>query len=73
MQLLLGMILGSALTILVAYAIDTTTMAHTTTATANTERPMVNWDVVENRWNSMRSELREFGANVQRGWHRLVD
>jgi hypothetical protein len=75
MQLFLGMILGSALTILGVYAIDATT-AHTTTAnttTSSTERPMVNWDVVENRWTSLRSELHEFGANVQRGWHRLVN
>jgi hypothetical protein len=67
------MILGSALTILGAYAIDVTTANTTNTTTSNTERPMVNWDVVENRWRGLRSDLQEFGTNVQRGWHRLVD
>jgi hypothetical protein len=72
MRVFLGMILGALLTILGAYAVDHMTASAAGTTTATTERPMVNWDVVEGRWHSLRADLQEFGANMQRGWHRLV-
>ena len=57
MQVLLGMILGVALTISGAYSIDHWG-ANANATTTVVERPMVNWDVAEGRWVSLRSERR---------------
>lgn len=66
MRLLLGIVLGAALTIAGAYIYDSN---HTGVAgndvTITTERPMVNWDVVSVKWR----ELRE-GARQQ--WDRVT-
>jgi hypothetical protein len=74
MRVFLGMILGSALTILIAFAVDTATTSPTTanTGTVTETRPMVNWDVVGIRWRSLQAELQDLGASVRRGWNRLV-
>ena len=50
MRLLLGMILGAALTIGVAYVHDSTLSAPPETARVES-RPMVNWDAVNNSWS----------------------
>jgi hypothetical protein len=74
MRVFLGMILGSALTILLAFAVDTAATSPTTanTGTVTETRPMVNWDVVGIRWRGLQAELQDLGANVRRGWNRLV-
>jgi hypothetical protein len=75
MRVFLGMILGSALTILTVFAIDsmnaTATTASGAPATIET-RQMVNWDVVGARTRGLREELKQFVAQVQTGWHRLT-
>jgi hypothetical protein len=73
MRVFLGIILGIALTISGAYFIDHWgANANASATTTVVERPIVNWDVAEGRWLSLRSELQELSANVQRGWHKLV-
>lgn len=66
MRLLLGIILGAALTIAGAYIYDrNNTGVASNDVTITTERPMVNWDVVGVKWR----ELRE-GARHQ--WDRVT-
>jgi hypothetical protein len=56
MPVLLGFILGVALTILGVYVFDTSTgrLANGMSATAaGGQAPMVNWDVVTNDWRNL--------------------
>jgi hypothetical protein len=55
MRLILGMILGAALTVGVAYVSDTATKPTTPGAEA---RPMVNWDVVGRNVDALTSIAR---------------
>jgi hypothetical protein len=66
MRVLLGMILGALLTVAVAYYYDS--MATSTVATgpgATTNRTMVNWDVVETNWNSVKIRAQESWAQLR--------
>jgi hypothetical protein len=57
MRVLFGIILGILLTIGGAYLLDSRDGA--TTANANSlQRPMVNWDVVSNKWNHLTERAR---------------
>ena len=62
MRLILGMILGAALTVGVAYVSDTATKPTTPGADA---RPMVNWDVVGRNVDSLTSMIKQ-------GWNKLT-
>ena len=62
MRLLLGMILGAALTVGGAYVSDTATKPSSSGADS---RPMVNWDVVGRNVDSVT-------AMVKDGWARLT-
>jgi hypothetical protein len=59
MRMLIGIVLGCALTIGGAYVVD-----HTT-GTAPSERPMVNWDVVAKNVDSLTTLARD-------GWKKIV-
>jgi hypothetical protein len=59
-RVLLGMILGVALTIGGAYVYDTQV-----TTKPGIERPMVNWDVVSRNWSQLTARLRQ-------EWNRLT-
>ncbi len=63
MRILLGMILGAALTVGVAYLHDSGTVSSATTgpatATAVEQRNMVNWDVVEHNWRHVRQRVHD--------------
>jgi hypothetical protein len=72
MRVFLGMILGSALTILAVFMIDSMSTTATSVAGSTTTRQMVNWDVVGLRIRGLRDDLRHFGARVQDGWNRLT-
>ena len=61
MRLLLGMILGAALTVGGAYISDTATKP----AAGVEPRPMVNWDVVGRNFDSVT-------AMVKDGWNKLT-
>jgi hypothetical protein len=63
MRVFLGMILGAILTIFGAYLIDSYNAGPDATA-AQTERRMVNWNVVDRNWQS-------FKSRVQSEWTRL--
>ncbi len=56
MRLLIGIILGALITVGAAYVYDS---AHAPpTATAATQRPLVNWDVVATKWNGLAARAR---------------
>lgn len=62
MRLILGMILGAALTIGAAYVSDTATKGSGATAD---QRPMVNWDVVGRNVDSLTTMIKQ-------GWAKLT-
>ena len=62
MRLILGMILGAALTVGVAYVSDTATKPATPGADA---RPMVNWDVVGRNVDTLTTMIKQ-------GWNKLT-
>jgi hypothetical protein len=72
--LLLGMILGVLLTVAGAYSYDTVSgrAPHGLPPSASEPRPMVNWDIVSDDWQSVKTNLHELGANLERGWKRLT-
>jgi hypothetical protein len=57
MRVLFGIILGVLLTIGGAYLYDSRNGA-TTASTNSLQRPMVNWDVVGNKWNRLTERAR---------------
>jgi hypothetical protein len=62
MRVLLGMILGAALTVAVAYYSDSMRTSSVAAGPAATEnKPMVNWDVVQLNWNIVKQR-------AQAGW-----
>ena len=63
MRILLGMILGAALTVGGAYAVDTMQGAPNGSS-ATEQRRMVNWDVVDAAWQTLKVRART-------EWHRL--
>lgn len=66
MRLILGMLLGALLLVAGAYyhdSMQTSTVASGPSATAN--RPMVNWDVVEANWNSLKVRLQDGFADLR--------
>lgn len=66
MRLFLGMILGALLTIVVTYTYDSmNTSSVATGPAASSNQTMVNWDVVESKWNL-------FKAKARNGWDKLA-
>ena len=60
MRLILGMIFGAALLAAGAYYHDSMTTSSVAAGPGAAEnRPMVNWDVVETNWNSLKLRLQE--------------
>jgi hypothetical protein len=57
MRLLLGLILGVLLTIGGTYVYDSAHAPATTAAAA--QRPLVNWDVVNVKWNHLTTRARD--------------
>ena len=65
MRVLLGMILGAALTIGLAYYSDSMNTSSVASGPAAAEnRPMVNWDVVQSNWSHLKARAHE-------GWTEL--
>ena len=65
MRFFLGMVVGVLLTISVAYLSDAAESGPPSTSTAQVERPMVNWDVVDHNWQS-------FTHDVRNTWNKLA-
>lgn len=58
MRLLLGIVLGALLTVAGAYLYDSSHALNAANASANVERPLVNWDVVNNKWDHLTERAR---------------
>jgi len=65
MRLLLGIILGAILTIGGAYLYDSHNALSAANATAAIQRPLVNWDVVNTKWDRLTERARA-------EWNRLA-
>ncbi len=66
MPILLGFILGVAVTITGAYAFDSSTGRAINGLTAASQAPMVNWAVVDSEWQSFRDNVRITADNLER-------
>jgi hypothetical protein len=58
MRLLLGIILGGALTVGGAYVYDSHNTLARGNAPADGQRPLVNWDVVGTKWQHLNERAR---------------
>lgn len=74
MPMLLGFILGVALTITGAFAYDTTTgrAPNGLSPNTNAQAPMVNWNVVSDDWHGVQTNLQSLGEDLQRGIKRVT-
>lgn len=66
MRVFLGMILGAALTVGLAYysdSMNTSSVASGPAAADN--RPMVNWDVVRSNWTSLKERAQQGWADLR--------
>jgi hypothetical protein len=75
MPMLLGMILGALLTVAGTLTYDTLSgRAHNglPPSAAGGRPPMVNWDVVSDNWRGLQVNLRELGADIERGWKKVA-
>ena len=75
MRVFLGMILGAIITVTGAYVYDVISgrAANTSQVAPNAtvdDRPIVNWDVVTKRWQSLETNVREMGQRVQEQWNK---
>jgi len=68
MRVLIGIILGGILTVGGAYLYDSHNALVAANAQAGTQRPLVNWDVVDVKWNYLsqraRAEWTRLAANL---------
>jgi hypothetical protein len=58
MRTLFGIILGVALTIGGAYLYDSSHALNAANTTASVEKPMVNWDIVNTKWQHLTERAR---------------
>jgi len=58
MRVLIGIILGGVLTVGGAYVYDSHNALLTADAPASVQRPLVNWDVVNTKWNHLTGSAR---------------
>jgi hypothetical protein len=69
MPTFVGFILGVILTIAAAYAYDSSTgrsQNGLSSTAADGHAPLVNWDVVDDQWHGLQTNLRDIGANLER-------
>jgi hypothetical protein len=62
MRLLFGLILGAVLTVGVTYVYDSHHTAAAVSGQTSAQRPLVNWDVVANKW-------RQLAVRARAEWH----
>jgi hypothetical protein len=58
MRLLLGIILGAFLTVGGAYIYDSHNALEAASAPASVQRPLVNWDTVNTKWQQLTERAR---------------
>lgn len=66
MPILLGFILGVAVTITGAFAFYSATGRAANGLTTTSQAPMVNWAVVDSEWQSFRENVRTTADNIER-------
>jgi hypothetical protein len=66
MPILLGFILGVAVTILGVYEYDSSTGRAGNGLSAGGKAPMVNWDVVSDDWHNFQSGVRSTTDSIER-------
>jgi hypothetical protein len=64
--ILLGFILGVAVTIVSAFAFDSATGRAANGLTPTSQAPIVNWAVVDSEWQSFRENVRTTADNIER-------
>ena len=64
MRVLLGIILGAALTVGGAYVYDSHNALATANAPAAVQQPLVNWDVVGTKWQQLNERARSEWARL---------
>ena len=68
MRTLFGMLLGCLLTIVVLYVHDSmATSTDANSATANSSRAIVNWDVARSEWGQVTGGVHEFWLKLRAG------
>lgn len=67
MRVLLGIILGAVLTAGSAYLYDSHHALQATNAPASVQRPLVNWDVVNTKWQRLSDRARSEWYRVAGG------
>jgi len=67
MRVLLGIILGAVLTAGGAYLYDSHHALQATNAPASVQRPLVNWDVVNVKWQHLTDRARSEWTRVAGG------
>jgi hypothetical protein len=65
MRFLFGLILGAVLTVGAAYLYDPHHAAAAVGPSASAQRPLVNWDVVADKWDRL-------AARARAEWHRVA-
>ena len=58
MRLLLGIVLGAVLTVGGAYIYDSHNALEVANAQTSAQRPLVNWDTVNTKWQSLTERAR---------------
>ena len=64
MRVLLGIILGAALTVGGAYVYDSHNALATANAPAAVQQPLVNWNVVGTKWQQLNERVRSEWARL---------
>jgi hypothetical protein len=64
MRVLLGIILGICLTVGGAYLYDSHNALEAANAPASVQRPMVNWDIVNTKWQHLTERARSEWSRV---------
>lgn len=75
MPILLGLILGVALTVAGVYEYDSSTGRAPNglpSTAAGGHAPLVNWDVVSDDWQGLQTNVRNIGADLERNLKRLT-
>ena len=75
MPVLIGMILGVLLTVAGAYTYDTMSGRAANglpQSAASGQPPMVNWDVVSEDWQDLRTNMRDMGTQLEKGGKKIA-
>lgn len=76
MRVLLGLLLGAALTVSAAYVYDSHNALAADRNQTAAEQPLVNWPVVREKWNALTSraqvELEQLSDRLRANWNQHI-